>query len=428
MPDPVLTDLAHQARAVSESAGHLARRRLWADLHALRPPRALVSYAMYAHVWEREIAPPELFHHASGLARHIETHLRARLWKAQQILDDEPLLPTVWLWTPRPPGDDRLWGVSLPMRRTEPLGAYKPIPPIVSESDMKRLHFPPYEEDAASKKRLEEQARELVGGLLPVKFHTDEIHYGPFEWAVRLRGMDNLLYDVYDRPDFVHRLMAFITDGMIAYHLSREEAGAVDAEASWGFHTCYDDLPGASVRGGEGARGRPSHLTTQRPNDPITQRPTPNAQRLQDCWAYVHAQSAASFSPKMYAEFIQPYNARLAALFGKVYYHGCEDLSAKAAIICDLPNLRLFHVGPWTPVEPVVSVLGNRFALEVHSHPSNVLFAFTPDEIRADLRARHDAARGVPHVLKLCDVETVAGRADRLRLWTELARETIQES
>jgi hypothetical protein len=113
MPDSVLADLAYQVRAVSESPEHQARRQRWVALHALHPPRPLVSYAMYTRVWEKEIAAPGTFHHAGGLARHIEVQLRARLWKAKEIPDDEPVLPTVWLWTPRPPGDSRLWGVPL---------------------------------------------------------------------------------------------------------------------------------------------------------------------------------------------------------------------------------------------------------------------------------------------------------------------------
>ncbi len=396
MPDPVLIDLAYQVRELAASPEHRERRRLWAGLHDLRPSRALVSYAMYNHVWADEIAPPGAFRRAGGLARHLELQLRARLWKAAAIPDDEPVLETLWLWTPHPAGEDRLWGVALPAHRPQGVGSYKPIPPIREEIDLDRLHFPPYEEDSAAKRQLEEEARELIGGVLPVKFHTDEMHFGPFEWAVRMRGMDNLLYDVYDRPEFVHRLMDFLTSGMIAYHRAREAAGAVDSEGSWGFHMYYDDIPSGS------------------------------AHRLTDCWAYVHAQSAASFSPAMYAEFVQPYNERIASLFGKIYYHGCEDLSQKCAIIKNLPNLRLFHVGPWTPIEPVVKCLGSGFALEVHSHPTNALFSFSPEEIHRDLEERHRAAQGVPHVLKLCDVETVGERGDRLRLWAELGREVVE--
>lgn len=398
MPDSVLTDLAHQVLEVSQSAEHRRRRDLWVRFHALCPPRTLVHYAMYTHVWEREIAPPHLFRHQTGLPRSIEVQLRAKLWKAQHIPDDEPLLPTVWLTTPHPPGENRLWGVPIESVRTADLGAYKPVPPLRTEQDLQRLHYPPYEELSTEKLALLEQATELTGGLLPIKFHSDELHYGPMEWAVRLRGMDNLLYDVVDRPEFVHRLMDFITEGMVRYHHAREAAGAVDAEASWAIHMIYDAVPPGKEN------------------------------LLSGCWAYIHAQSAASLSPRMYAEFVHPYNARLASLFGRVYYHGCEDLSAKATIIRDLPNLRLFHVSPWTPVEPVVQALGNRFALEVHSHPTKVLFEFSPQQMREELRQRHRAAGDTVHVLKLCDVETVGANWQRLKRWAELAREMVESS
>lgn len=397
MPDPVLVDLAHQVRALADSPEHRERRRLWASLHALRPPRALAHYALYPSVWEREIAPPSLFSHPSGLPRLIERDLRARLWKAAAIPDDEPLLPTVWLGAPRPPGDDRLWGVPIAVSRTAELGTYKPVPPIREETDLARLRSPRYEEDRPAMRRLREQAVELLDGLLPVKLHTDELHFGPFEWVVRLRGMDALLYDVVDRPDFVHRLMDFATCGMVHYHRQREAAGAFDAEAGWAIHPVWDETPGDGTR-------------------------------LCQSWAYLHAQSSASLSPAMYAEFVQPYNARVAALFWRVYYHGCEDLSAKAKIVRDLPNLRLFHVSPWTPVEPVVERLGAGFALEVHSHPTGVLFTFDDADLRREVRERHEAARGVPHVLKLCDVETVGDRADRLRRWACEAREAVGAS
>jgi hypothetical protein len=396
MADSVLADLAQQVLEVSHSKEHQQRRDLWVQFHALRPPRPLVHYAMYTGVWEREIAYPERLRHHTGLARLIEVQLRAKLWKAQHIPDDEPLLPTIWLTTPHPPGDARLWGVALPVVRTEEWGAYKPVPPIQEESDLEKLHYPPYEEVPSLKSKMLEAAMELTGGLLPIKFHSDELHYGPIEWAVRLRGMDNLLYDVIDRPQFVHRLMDFITEGMVRYHRAREAAGAVDAEASWAIHMIYDTVPPGKEN------------------------------LLSGCWAYIHAQSAASLSPRMYAEFVHPYNARLATLFGRVYYHGCEDLSAKAAIIKDLPNLRLFHVSPWTPVEPVVRVLGDRLALEVHSHPTKVLFEYSAQEMREELRQRHEAAKGTVHVLKLCDVETVGNNWQRLRRWAELAREIVE--
>ncbi|MCL6474734.1 MAG: hypothetical protein K6U75_06745 [Firmicutes bacterium] len=64
--------------------------------------------------------------------------------------------------------------------------------------------------------------------------------------------------------------------------------------------------------------------------------------------------------------------------------------------------------------------------LEVHSHPTKVLFEFSEQEMREELFQRHEAAKGTVHVLKLCDVETVENNWQRLRKWAELAREIVE--
>ena len=143
-------------------------------------------------------------------------------------------------------------------------------------------------------------------------------------------------------------------------------------------------------------------------------------------WGYLHAQSAASYGPAMYAEFVQPYNVPIAELFPKVYYHGCEDLSAKCAIIESLPNLRLFHISPWTPPEPVIARMGNRFAYEIHSHPSHVVYDDDPTDVRRELAHRCTAAKGTSYTLTLADVETYGGHFERIIRWAQMAQEAAK--
>jgi hypothetical protein len=243
--------------------------------------------------------------------------------------------------------------------------------------------------------QLKNHSSSLIGGLLDVHVKNDELHYGPYEWAVRLRGAENLLFDAYDRPEWLHRLMDKITAGMIHYHESREKAGMV------GY---YSDLPRVHVPYDTAAPGLD--------------------RRLSGMWAYVHAQSSASMGPAMYREFVQPYNARLAQLFGKVYYHGCENLGQKAVIITELPNLRYFHVSPWTRLADVLPwTRGRNIVLEVHSHPADVLFNWDGTRIRNEIRKLIDDADGQVFDLKLCDIETIDGAKGKLEYWTDIAME-----
>jgi hypothetical protein len=322
-------------------------------------------------------------------------HLRHRLWRAEHIPDDTPLDPTLVLGALPALAPDELWGVPLAFESTgQPGGAYKPVPPLQDPADIARLRAPTFRFDPKVITLQTEQVRELIGGAFPLVFRADALHNGPFEWAVRLRGMDNLLLDCYDRPEWLKELMAFLQGAIVEYHRQREAAGFVHVPTERALHSPWDDCP----PGEEG--------------------------RLSRGWGYLHAQSAASYGPRTYAEFVQPYNLDIARLFGKVYYHGCEDLTQKVTIIRDLPNLREFHVSPWSQVAPIARALPDEVVLEVHSHPTNVLFLWDAGEMREELLGLARAAGDHPFNLKLCDIQTInadGGRA--LSTWSRVAKE-----
>ena len=397
-PCPILTDLVQQACALWASPEQDRRRRLWADHFNGRTTEVPVSCAMFQGsqdlVWQ-QILPDETFVHKEGMARTLEVHLRHRLWRAEHIPDDTPLDPTFALWGLPPLAPDELWGVPLAFESTgQPGGAYKPVPPLQDPADIAKLRAPSFRVDEMAVARQREQGHDLIGEALPVVARADALHNGPFEWAVRLRGMDNLLLDVYDRPEWLKELMAFLQAAIVRYHREREAAGLVHVPTERALHSPWDDCPA----GEEG--------------------------RLAAGWGYLHAQSAASYGPRTYAEFVQPFNVDIARLFGKVYYHGCEDLTQKVEIIRDLPNLREFHVSPWSQVAPIAEALPEHVSMEVHSHPTNVLFLWGAKEMREELLGLTRGAGDHAFNLKLCDIQTInADGGQALITWSEVAKE-----
>jgi hypothetical protein len=345
-------------------------------------------------VWQ-QILPEETFLHKTGMARALETHLRHRLWRAEHIADDTPLDPTFVVSGLPAPAPDELWGVPVTFESTGLAGgAYKPVPPLQDPADLAKLRAPSFRADGATVAQQREQIHELIGDALALAVRADALHNGPFEWAVRLRGMDNLLLDVYDRPEWVKELMAFLQAAIVRYHRERETAGFVHGPTERALHSPWDDCRA----GDEG--------------------------KLAAGWGYLHAQSAASYGPQTYAEFVQPYNVDIARLFGNVYYHGCEDLTRKASIIRDLPNLRQFHVSPWSQVAPIAAALPEHVTLEVHSHPTNVLFLWGAEEMREELTGLVRGAGDHALNLKLCDIQTINGDGGRaLITWSQVARD-----
>ena len=398
MPEPLLVDLAEAVNAFYKTPEMDRRKSLWGKLfRGERPEKPPVKVApfMTGHydlVWQR-LLPEERLHFSDGLRRHLEIQLRKKLFKFRHLRDDDVIRPTVWVYAKTVTPRDKQWGLEIRREHTGDVGgAYKEIPPIVEETDLDRLTLPHFEEDRTADDATRDEARELLDDRVPVKVYKRQIGYSPYELAVLLRGAEPLLFDLYDRPAFVHRLMSLLTDGIIQMETEREAAGAFDVEETTLLHEPWDEFP-------EGKE----HL-------------------LSSGWAYLSAQSSAPLGPEMYAEFVQPYNARLAELFAKIYYHGCEDLGRKVESIKDLPNLRHFHVSPWTALADVMPHLrGRKVAMEVHAHPTNVLFAFTPDQIRAEARRRMDEAENLPFDYVLCDLQTVDGADGRLQMWCDIA-------
>jgi len=400
MAEKLLVDLADEVNALCASPEMERRKPLWVKLfRGERPEKPPVKCAPfmtwgYDLVWRRLI-PEERFHFKHGLARHLEVQLRKKIHKFRHLRDDDVIHPTVWVVAKEVTPTDEMWGLKISRTRPEEEGgAYKEIPAIRDEADLDRLTLPHFEEDRAVDDAARDEARELLDDRVPVKRYTRRISYSPYEVAVLLRGGEPLLFDLYDRPDFVHRLMALLADGIVQVETEREAAGAFDVEEGTLLHAPWDEFP----PGGE--------------------------HRLASGWAYLSAQSAAPLGPAMYAEFVHPYNARIAECFGKVYYHGCEDLGEKVTSIRELPHLRHFHVSPWTALGDVVpSLTGRKVALEVHAHPTNVLFVWGADGIRAEARRRMDEAGEMPFDYVLCDLQTIDGADGKLEMWCDVAME-----
>jgi hypothetical protein len=127
----------------------------------------------------------------------------------------------------------------------------------------------------------------------------------------------------------------------------------------------------------------------------------------------------------MFAEFVHPYNVRLARSFSNqtVYFHGCERLDHKLDVLATLPNLRRFHVSPWSSAEAAREKFQGRVVLEVHAHPGRVFFSYSRREMKQEIDRLLRAAEGVPLDINLSDIHSVNGDPRLLTQWAEAAQE-----
>jgi len=366
----------------------------------------------------------ELIPHATRISSDpleadIELQLRQKLYKHDHIPDDEVLIPTIWINPVRPsvdgdPSDSgggdfegldskaaaRLWGLGFNERRSGgPGNAYAVEPTVTSEADLEKLIRPRYVINEEATQEQIARANELVGGQLPIKLRHDEISYAPTETMISLMGMEAVLFGVYDQPDFMHRIMNFITDATIEYHLERAELGAVESEQTWGYRMPYEEVPEGS-----------------------------DTNSLAIGWPTIAAQSMCGLSPAMYEEFVQPYHERMAKVISenRIYYHGCEDLTKKIPIIKQLSNLRRFHISPWTNLKVAADELERDFVMEVVGHP-DTLHVQTEQEMRDWLTQTMDIAGDNILDLNLGEIETTFDNPAVLTTWSEIAQDVAEQ-
>jgi len=77
--------------------------------------------------------------------------------------------------------------------------------------------FPLLRVDFASTQRLAELAQSIFGDLLPARIKTGWWWtHGLTRTLVDLRGLEQMLYDMTDNPQLMHRLMALFSQGTMA--------------------------------------------------------------------------------------------------------------------------------------------------------------------------------------------------------------------
>ncbi|MFC1582131.1 hypothetical protein ACFL4W_01200 [Planctomycetota bacterium] len=400
-----LVDRIVELAALPEQA---EKKKLWADHQALkgtdRVPLCVYYEGIPGRQWEAMFGL-DYIQCRDGLAASIEADLRKRIWMAENVDDDHIVWPTAVIHVPSI--EKQGWGVDLGWKHSQDdLGANGYDVPFKDGIDMSQLTRPQTEWDDTAITAHLDRAAELTGDRLTVLSAYQTANHAPFDLAVNMRGMQDLLMDVVLDPAKVHELMEFITAASVAHNQQREAEGRINALSS---------EPGLQEYG---FRVHCAYL----PNDHETRPP-----ELKDEWIYVSAQTAAGLGPDHYAEFVQPYNDRIAGPYTHqtVYYHGCERLDHKAEIIKNLPNLRRFHVSPWSSVSKAVEVFRGSVVMEVHDHPGNTFLKSDADQ-ETHLRELVQQAEGNPLDLNISDVHSFNDDPQNLIRWAANARRAAE--
>ena len=347
------------------------------------------------------------------LARSWEKWIRMNLFWAYELKDDtviDDLFPVEDVYT------STGWGLD-PYRRGQDENRRKAyhIDTMLEdyERDFPKLHFPQIIfDDKKTEERMSEAHRVFDGLLQPFSFNMYWWSLG-YPWGitrffVAIRGLENFLCDFYEEPEWMKKMIDFLTEGTMQLIDSLEENNRLRSNTG-------------NILIGSGGFGFTNQLPTPAyPGAPV---------KCRDMWGFVESQETSTVSPQMYGEFVFPALLKLASRFGLNAYGCCEPFENKWDWIKQIPNLRRISVSPWANRPLSMEILGNKYLASHKLHPGRLATpVMDEDVVRKDLREALDVSiNGCPELI-MKDTTTLGGSGANAIRWVQLAREEIAKT
>ncbi|OGV66101.1 MAG: hypothetical protein A2498_00570 [Lentisphaerae bacterium RIFOXYC12_FULL_60_16] len=253
---------------------------------------------------------------------------------------------------------------------------------IKDESDIPKICMPEVTNHPDQTEECFRKRCEIFDGILSVRTEgVSSFWFPPWDQIVRWTGVQEILTDLIERPDYVHKVVGRLVDCWL-HRLDQYEAlGLLTAP--------------------------PKELTVSGA-----------------------AQIFSEVSPNMHREFALEHEARFFKRFGRTYYGCCEPLHNKVDICAEcLPNLYKISMSPWVDFPKAVKNVGNRFIFAWKPNPAFLAHDhWNPDLVRNDIREKLTMAveGGCFIEIHLKDISTVHHEPWRLTEWEHIAREEAE--
>ncbi|HRA66366.1 MAG TPA: hypothetical protein PL187_10120 [Caldilinea sp.] len=398
----LLRTLAQQVAELAARPIEAEKRDLWRRHNALQSTRPVI-FCDPENGWH-EIIRPEQLACENELAREWEFRLRREIFWGTQMCDDRVIVPFFDVAHVATESD---WGMHETRVGGQHGGAYTWDPPLKEYADLLKLRFPTIAVDAAATQQRAALADEILGDLLTVRVKTLWWWTLGMTWTlVNLRGMMQIMYDMVDAPDELHQVMAFLRDGHLAKLDWLEQEGLLSLNndgtyvGSGGFGWT-DDLPQPDFIG---------------------------RVRTCDLWGFGESQETVGVSPKMFAEFVLPYQLPILSRFGLNCYGCCEPLDQRWEYVKQIPRLRRVSVSPWSNRALMAERLGANYILSMKPNPADLARdSFDEEKVRGILRADLRATRDCRVEVIMKDNHTICNDPHRVVRWVQMAREEAEK-
>lgn len=408
----ILRELAKRVDEIARLPIMEQRRDRWTRHNRLEHVEPMI--VVFPEGSWRELLPESELKCQGNEARRIEWDLRSRIYYHDHIGDDAVVERSLKvkkhiIGLPNASIDLNIdWGVSIKRNESSSqTGAYAFEPVIDSFGDIKKLRIPDlYYDEAATMQDLEEKM-DIFGDILDVQLKgVDYVSFHIMYYYTHLRGLEQMMYDLYDEPEFAHELVGFFERGYKSIIdqceklnlFSLNNDGTYQSTGGFGYST---ELPKEGF-------------------DPETVRPC-------DIWASAEAQEMAPISPAQTEEFVIQYERRLLSEFGLNGYGCCEGLHDKLDYVLRIPNVRRISISPFADIEKCAEALKGDYIYSWKPHPVYLSgLDFDPEAIMEYIGHAVEVTRGCVVEMILADTHTCNNQPERFTKWVKICRQAIE--
>ena len=404
----ILRELGRRKAEIAALPVQQERKELWSKLNQLDSVRPMVW--LFEVPWNEMDVDDELkVRCSSPFCQNLELALRKELYQWDHMQGDMVVGPTIGV----PPAlRDTGFGLSekVDIARTDETSSVVSRHfhiQIKDESDVEKIKMPEVTLDQAAWDRNHALLSEVFDGAIPVeKVGTKATSIAPWDFLVRLTGVEEVLMDIGTRPDYVHKIM----DRLTSAYMRRLDR--------------YVELNVLALNNDRWLGGGPQYTDELPPGDY-----DPARVRTSDVWGRTMSQIFSAVSPAMHEEFALQYECRWLSRFGLTYYGCCEPLDKKVGILRkNVPNLRKISMSPWIDFDVAIENVGTDYVFSWKPNPA--IFAeddWDPDFVRRDMEQTLKRLRGLHVEVIMKDISTVRYGPQRLWEWAQIAVEVSKD-
>lgn len=265
------------------------------------------------------------------------------------------------------------------------------------ESALELMHDPEFTLRPDKDAEKMEIYTDLLGDSMPIRLYGfSYLYHSPWDKLTRFRGVEPILVDMYERPEYLHAIMQKYISATKAELDFVEKNLDVDNDIS-DLHCTPAKISGLADNG------------------------------LRATWYRGMAQSFGVVSPAMFKEFELDYIKPIAERFAYTYYGCCEPLDNKIDMLKEISNLRKIGCSPWANVERCAEQIGKNYVLARKPNPAFVAIKTDPEVIRKEIEETVNICTkyGCPYDYVLKDISTVSNRPENLILWADTVSDVL---